>query len=130
MKFTEDGGQITVLLEENKKSNFVQIKVIDTGIGIPKEKQEIIFEKFGQVDNNLSRQAEGTGIGLSLVKLLVGVLGGTIEVKSELGQGSTFIITLPAKEEKIENESETEVRLDIDNRLVTEIKVQFSDIYF
>lgn len=130
MKFTENGGQITVLLEENKKSNFVQIKVIDTGIGIPKEKQEIIFEKFGQVDNNLSRQAEGTGIGLSLVKLLVDVLGGTIEVESELGEGSTFIITLPVKEEKIENESETEVCLDIDNRLVTEIKVQFSDIYF
>ncbi|WHH57780.1 ATP-binding protein [Petroclostridium sp. X23] len=127
MKFTESGGRITVLLEENKKSNFVQIKVTDTGIGIPKEKREIIFEKFGQVDSNLSRQAEGTGIGLSLVKLLVGALGGTIEVESELGEGSTFIITLPVKEGI---ESETEVCLDLDDRLVTEIKVQFSDIYF
>jgi len=130
MKFTESGGKIIVLLHENKRCNFVQIKVTDTGIGIPKDKQEIIFEKFGQVDNNLSRQAEGTGIGLSLVKLLVDVLGGTIEVESELGEGSTFIITLPVKREEIESEIETEVRMDIDNRLVTEIKVQFSDIYF
>jgi signal transduction histidine kinase len=131
MKFTESGGRITVLLEENKKSNFVQIKVTDTGIGIPKEKREIIFEKFGQVDSNLSRQAEGTGIGLSLVKLLVGALGGTIEVESELGEGSTFIITLPAKEGiESETETETEVCLDLDDKLVTEIKVQFSDIYF
>ena len=130
MKFTESGGKIIVLLHENKRCNFVQIKVTDTGIGIPKDKQEIIFEKFGQVDNNLSRQAEGTGIGLSLVKLLVDVLGGTIEVESELGEGSTFIITLPVKREEIESEIETEVLMDIDNRLVTEIKVQFSDIYF
>ena len=127
IKFTKSGGEITVTLNENRKSNLVQIKVKDTGIGIPKDKQELIFERFGQVDSNLSRQAEGTGIGLSLVKLLVNILGGTIGVESELGIGSTFIITLPVKKEAIDNESET--CLDADNRLVNEIKVQFSDIY-
>ena len=127
IKFTESGGEITVTLNENRKSNFVQIKVTDTGIGIPKDKQELIFERFGQVDSNLSRQAEGTGIGLSLVKLLVNILGGTIELESELGIGSTFIITLPVKKEAVDDESEA--CLDADNRLVSEIKVEFSDIY-
>lgn len=128
IKFTESGGTITVTVNENIESNFMEIKVTDTGIGIPKDKQELIFERFGQVDSNLSRQAEGTGIGLSLVKLLVNISGGTIELKSELGEGSTFSILLPIKEEV--EDSEFEACLDIDNRLVSEIKVQFSDIYF
>lgn len=128
MKFTESGGQIAVSVDENKKQNFVQIRVTDTGIGIPKEKQGIIFERFGQVDNNLSRQAEGTGIGLSLVKLIVDAFDGTIEVESEEGKGSTFIITLPVKEGKIEKEAEA--YMDVEYRLVTETKIQFSDIYF
>jgi len=128
IKFTEYGGTISVFFNENKESNFVQIKIIDTGIGIPKDKQELIFERFGQVDNNLSRQAEGTGIGLSLVKLLVNILGGTIELESELGVGSTFSIMLPNKEEV--EESGFDACLDIGDRLVSEIKVQFSDIYF
>lgn len=127
IKFTGNDGTITVILNENKESNLIQIKVTDTGIGIPKDKQELIFERFGQVDSNLSRQAEGTGIGLSLVKLLVNILGGIIEVESELGVGSTFIITVPAKKEVVDNEfSEC---LDVENRLVSEIKVEFSDIY-
>lgn len=128
IKFTKDGGTITVTLNEDIKSNFVQIHITDTGIGIPKDKQNLIFERFGQVDSNLSRQAEGTGIGLSLVKLLVSILDGTIEVESETGVGSTFSIMLPIKKEIPDNESE--VCLDIEDRLVNEIKVQFSDIYF
>lgn len=128
MKFTESGGAITITLNEIKKLNLIQIKVADTGIGIPTDKQELIFERFGQVDNNLSRQAEGTGIGLSLVKLLVDILEGTVDVESELGKGSTFIINLPIKEEVAINESEA--FFDVENRLVSEIKVEFSDIYF
>lgn len=127
IKFTGNAGTITVIVNENKELNLIQIKIIDTGIGIPKEKQELIFERFGQVDSNLSRQAEGTGIGLSLVKLLVGILEGTIEVESEVGVGSTFMIMLPAKKEVADNE--VAASLDVDNRLVSEIKVEFSDIY-
>lgn len=127
IKFTQNGGRVTVTLNENKVLNLIQIKVTDTGVGIPKDKQKLIFERFGQVDSNLSRQAEGTGIGLSLAKLLVAILEGTIEVESELGVGSTFIINLPAKEKILENK--TEECLDFDNRLVNEIKVEFSDIY-
>jgi len=127
IKFTEKEGTISIILNENIKSDLLEIKITDTGIGIPKDKQELIFERFGQVDSNLSRQAEGTGIGLSLVKLLVNILGGTIEVQSELGVGSTFIIMLPAKKEVADNKSKD--CLDVDNRLVSEIKVEFSDIY-
>ena len=127
MKFTESGGEITVTLNENKKSNCVQIKITDTGIGIPEDKQDIIFERFGQVDSNLSRQAEGTGIGLSLVKLLVNILEGTIKVESKLGIGSTFIISFPIKKEVADNYSE--ICFDVENRLVSETKVEFSDIY-
>ena len=60
---------------------------MDTGIGIPKDKHEMIFQRFGQVENNLSRQAEGSGIGLALVKMLVEILGGSIQVDSELEVG-------------------------------------------
>ncbi len=127
VKFTQDGGRITVVLTENNELNLVEIKIKDTGIGIPKDKQELIFERFGQVDSNLSRQAEGTGIGLSLVKLFVDILEGTIEVESELNEGSTFTVTFPANIELIN--SEPEAYIDIDDKLVSEIKVQFSDIY-
>lgn len=127
MKFTKNGGIINVTLNENRKSNLVKVRITDTGIGIPKDKQKLIFERFGQVDSNLSRQAEGTGIGLSLVKLLVNILGGTIDVESELDVGSTFIIVLPAKKEIVHNEFQS--CLDVENRLVSEIKVEFSDIY-
>lgn len=128
MKFTESGGEITVTVNENRSLNAVQIKVADTGIGIPKDKQEIIFERFGQVDTNLSRQAEGSGIGLSLAKLLVNILEGTIEVESELGVGSTFTITLPTiKNEEVEDK--IEYRSNFQDELVSMIRVEFSDIY-
>lgn len=127
MKFTDSGGKISVTIDENKSLDVIQIRVIDTGIGIPKDKQEIIFERFGQVDNNLSRQAEGSGIGLSLVKLLVNILEGTIEVESEVGVGSTFTIALPIKKEEVDEKPE--YCLDTQNELVSKIKVEFSDIY-
>lgn len=127
LKFTESGGRITVILFVDEVLNLVEIKVIDTGVGIPKDKQELIFERFGQVDNNLSRQAEGAGIGLFIVRLLVDILGGTIEVESQVGRGSSFTITLPFKKEEVDNEFE--VYLDVNNKLVNEIRVELSDVY-
>jgi signal transduction histidine kinase len=127
IKFTDKGGTVTVNLYENKEANMIIIEVSDTGMGIPKDKQEIIFERFGQVDSNLSRHAEGTGIGLSLVKKLVDVLDGQIELESEPGNGSTFRITLPVNEyiEKTDDNS----FFNGDNRLVNALNVEFSDIY-
>lgn len=128
IKFTPEGGNITVEVKENKKDKTVSIAVIDTGVGIPKEKHDMIFQRFGQVDNNLSRQAEGSGIGLALVKMLVEILEGNIKVDSELGIGSTFTITLPIKGVIVEEENR--VFIASDNRLVNAINVEFSDIYF
>lgn len=128
IKFTPEGGTITVSINADNPKERIFIIVTDTGIGIPKAKKDIIFERFGQVDSNLSRQAEGTGIGLSLVKLLVENLNGTIEVDSEMGEGSSFTVGFPMKE-YVENEKKYNC-LDADTRLVTAISVEFSDIYF
>ncbi|WP_026886005.1 ATP-binding protein [Clostridium beijerinckii] len=128
IKFTPEGGNITVEITENMKNKTVSIAVIDTGVGIPEDKREVIFERFGQVDNNLSRQAEGSGIGLALVKMLVEILEGSIEVESELGIGSKFTITLPIKEVTFEEKSNAFISSD--NGLVNAINVEFSDIYF
>ncbi|AGF56801.1 PAS domain S-box-containing protein [Clostridium saccharoperbutylacetonicum] len=127
IKFTESEGNITIKLSDSINSDSIQIEISDTGIGIPEDKIDVIFERFGQVDSNLSRRAEGTGIGLSLVKLLVDNLGGTINVSSKLGVGSTFTIILPTNNELVSTENNG--RLDVEDRLVSEIKVQFSDIY-
>ncbi|GFZ33747.1 hypothetical protein CSC2_42730 [Clostridium zeae] len=128
IKFTPENGTINVNINADNDKKRIFIIVKDTGIGIPKAKKNIIFERFGQVDSNLSRQAEGTGIGLSLVKLLVENLDGSIEVDSEIGEGSSFTVEFPMKEyvedEKIYN------CIDADTRLITAISVEFSDIYF
>jgi signal transduction histidine kinase len=126
IKFTPEGKSIVVTL--NAIKNKVYIKVIDSGIGIPEDKLEVIFERFGQVDSSLSRQAEGTGIGLSLVKKFTEALGGSISVKSREGKGTTFTIILP-DETVIEEHSEAEYADLLDNRLVQTTRVEFSDIY-
>lgn len=128
IKFTPEGGSVTVNVKENTKDNTVAISVSDTGIGIPKEKHEMIFQRFGQVESNLSRQAEGSGIGLALVKMLVVILDGSIQLDSELNIGSTFTITFPIKEGIVDEKNE--VFIDHDNRLINAINVEFSDIYF
>jgi len=128
IKFTPEGGSITVNVKKNIKNKTVEIAVSDTGIGIPKEKHEMIFQRFGQVESNLARQAEGSGIGLALVKLLVAILEGTIQLDSELDSGSTFTITLPIKEGI--SDEKNEAFQDPDNRLISAINVEFSDIYF
>ncbi len=128
IKFTPEGGTINVEVKENKRKRIVSISVRDNGIGIPKEKHDMIFQRFGQVENNLSRQAEGSGIGLALVKMLVTILNGSINLDSELGIGSTFTIMLPIKENVAYDENK--VFIASDNSLVDAINVEFSDIYF
>ncbi|WP_023974420.1 hybrid sensor histidine kinase/response regulator [Clostridium beijerinckii] len=125
-KFTPEGKPIIVTLSSINDKICVEVK--DKGIGIPEDKANIIFERFGQVDSSLSRQAEGAGIGLSLVKKFIEALGGSISVKSELGKGSTFTILLPS-ETIIEDYMDKEVVNLLDNRLVQNTKIEFSDIY-
>lgn len=98
IKFTPEGGQITVRLQP--KGDYFQIQVEDTGVGIADDDLEIIFEKFRQGksatgESILTREYEGTGLGLSIVKELCILLGGSVKVESEIGQGSIFTVTLP-----------------------------------
>ena len=126
IKFTPAGKDILVKLRVVK--DVVKIEVKDNGIGIPTDKLGVIFDRFGQVDSSLSRQAEGAGIGLSLVKKFVEALGGSITVKSKEGKGSSFLLTLPAETVREEQEEKEMVNL-MDNGLVENTIVEFSDIY-
>jgi signal transduction histidine kinase len=96
IKFTDNGGvEIRVdCLEKSAREGVLQIVVKDTGIGIPPEMLSAIFEKFTQVDSSTSRSYGGTGLGLTIVKQLVELMGGTVSVESTLGQGSTFGVKL------------------------------------
>ncbi len=94
IKFTEKGF---VTVKTSKQGDFARVDVIDTGIGIPKDKINKLFTKFYQVDSSLGRKYGGTGLGLSISKHLVEIQGGRISVKSQAGKGSTFSFTLPLK---------------------------------
>lgn len=93
VKFTPENGSIEV--DCLARENSVQISVRDTGIGISEDDQAIIFQEFKQVDMSLSREHEGTGLGLALTKRLIEMHGGKLWVNSELGKGSVFSFILP-----------------------------------
>lgn len=99
IKFTPEGGMINVTVKDLLDGRF-NLSVMDTGIGIADEDQNVIFEKFRQSrrvldGDGLTREFSGTGLGLSIVKELCKLLGGEITFVSQLGQGSTFFVTLP-----------------------------------
>jgi PAS domain S-box-containing protein len=123
VKFTDKGDLISVVVLD--QGDNVQISVKDTGVGIPKDKLQVIFERFRQADNSLSRDHEGSGIGLSLVKALVEMHGGSIDVKSSLGEGSEFIINLPVR--RIANTEVVEHNIFYKNS-TEKISIEFSDI--
>lgn len=104
IKFTNK-GQITFGYKPYNPSHLV-FYITDTGIGIPKEKQDIIFNKFRQADDSLTRKHGGTGLGLSIVKGLVEILGGEIWFESIYNAGSTFYFTLPFTKENYKKPDE------------------------
>ena len=113
LKFTQPGGCINVKVFIN--GSYVEISVLDNGIGIPNKQLNKIFDRFYQVDNKLSKEYEGTGIGLSLTKELVELHKGKIFVESEEGKGSTFKIMLPmGKEHLLPNEIVTKILYEED----------------
>jgi signal transduction histidine kinase len=93
IKYSPDGGRIFVSLA--KEGDRLAWRVRDNGVGIPKEDQEHIFERFYRVDKARSRETGGTGLGLSIVKQMVSMHGGEITVRSEPGRGSEFRVTFP-----------------------------------
>ena len=93
IKFTPEGGRVALKAEADTK--WVTIEVIDTGVGVAKEEQDLVFQKFRQSGNPLTREHAGTGLGLSIVRELCKLLGGEVTLQSELGRGSTFTVRLP-----------------------------------
>ncbi|RIV26754.1 hybrid sensor histidine kinase/response regulator [Fibrisoma montanum] len=117
-KFTSAPGLIQVELWESADQQ-VSIRVSDTGIGIPAQAQPRIFERFYQVDDSRTRSYEGTGIGLSLVKELIDILGGTIQMTSQdsptaVDRGTTFTLTLPIRQTEAETIDATSVKAATD----------------
>ncbi len=95
VKFTPDGGSINLTVNGIPEAQHVRIVVSDTGIGIKDDDAPRLFQPFIQLDTGLSRKYNGTGLGLSLVKNLVELHGGSVRVESIFGQGSRFIVILP-----------------------------------
>jgi signal transduction histidine kinase len=93
MKFTDAVGRITLECIVNELD--VVIRVTDTGIGIPKDKLELIFEPFVQLDSTLTRKADGTGLGLAISRSFARDMGGDLTATSVAGEGSTFSLRLP-----------------------------------
>ena len=95
IKYTKDGGEIKIYV--GFVYNDAYIKVIDTGIGIPEEDLEKVFERFYRVDKARTREMGGTGLGLSIAKEILDRNGGSIDIKSEQGQGTEVVIRIPTK---------------------------------
>ncbi len=100
VKFTDEGS-VTVNVERDDEQQCAIVTVIDTGIGIKLEHQEIIFDEFRQADGSTTRQFGGTGLGLAISRRLVEMMGGKLWVESEYGKGSRFIFTIPYATESL-----------------------------
>ncbi|HFE9682581.1 TPA: ATP-binding protein [Clostridium perfringens] len=127
IKFNRENGNIDVNLSFDER--YVNISIKDTGIGIPKDKMGLLFDRFKKINNRLTKINEGSGIGLFIANELVKINGGEMIVNSELGEGTEFIIKLPIK--KIKTEALDEIALTSCERENREelYKVELSDIY-
>ena len=121
IKFTPEGGR--VLLKAETDSLHVVLTVIDTGVGIAPEEQELVFEKFRQAGNPLTREHAGTGLGLSIVRELSKLLGGEVTLRSELGRGSTFTVRLP-----LQLSEEPRLEFDLSDERIDLTKAQRVDV--
>lgn len=136
IKFTENGEiQLNIeRLTNNKETNQYKVKISDTGIGISKQDQLKLFQKFQQVDTTLSKPSDGSGLGLYICRQLVNLLGGEIGVDSDTGQGSSFWFTFQSVEdnnklkENVSLEIETETNLNMKVLLVDDKRVNLQVI--
>ncbi|GIM29711.1 hypothetical protein CPJCM30710_23770 [Clostridium polyendosporum] len=124
IKFSEPGNEIYVNIVD--KDDTVEISVEDTGIGIDKRHLDIIFERFKQVDKSFTRNTEGSGIGLCLVKSIIELHGGKVNVESKLGEGSKFKIDLPSRTIEKTKIADKNEMISSNSEM---INIEFSDIY-
>ena len=109
LKFTTSGSIVVKVSNSGDEKLPIKIEVEDTGIGIPKDKQELIFEAFSQVDGSTSRKYGGTGLGLSITKELTSLLGGNVKLESKENVGSKFTILLPNLDKKVQVDNDLEI---------------------
>lgn len=128
IKFNRPGGTILVNIIDRGES--LEIIVSDTGIGIPGDMRELVFQKFQQVDKSLTKEREGSGLGLPLVQSLVEMHGGNISVESDVGKGSKFIIRLPVKTIKPEKTARMTTNKCSGQTIPESLGIEFSDILF
>jgi len=125
LKFTPELGYISINVDYNHEGQHLKIKIKDSGIGIPKDKQAIIFQSFSQADERTTKNYGGTGLGLTIVSNLVSMLKGTVTLESEEGEGSCFTVELPASlvdsmEEEGSDEHACEIRFNREKVLLVE----------
>ena len=109
VKFTPQGGHVELKVTPNAEERRIEFSVRDTGVGIEKSDLVRLFTPFSQVDSSLSRQSEGTGLGLALVKHLAEMHGGTVSVTSHVGNGSCFTVALPWEIDPLPDLDEIEI---------------------
>jgi signal transduction histidine kinase/CheY-like chemotaxis protein len=112
IKFTKKGN-VSLGYEVNEETEFIELWVEDTGQGIEKSNLQVVFDRFRRIEDEFSVQVSGLGLGLSITKAYIELLGGTINVESEIGKGSKFSFTIPLKYD------ETVVDLNVENALKT-----------
>ncbi len=126
-KFTRPKDKIIVSINDEEEDIIISVK--DTGAGIPKDKLEVIFERFRQIDKSLTRSHEGSGIGLSIVKHLVNAHNGTIIAKSKYGEGTEFVIRFPIKLIETKDNTNNNLYTYDQQSKIERIRIEFSDIY-
>lgn len=128
VKYGGESGTIYVSICSN--SDIVTINVKDNGAGIPDDVQNKIFNRFQKVDNSLSRDNEGSGIGLSLVKSLVELQGGNIKLSSKVNYGTEISISFPIEKAYLEIAATMEEPVNYEKNISRAIELEFSDIYY
>ena len=123
IKYTPENEIIRVTV--NAKEDEIIVSVKDSGMGIPDDRINTIFDRFKQVDDLITRSCQGSGIGLSLVKNLVEMHGGRINVNSVVNEGSEFIFSIPI----ILNEESNKPNIDRKSKHVEICEIEFSEIY-
>lgn len=124
LKFTNENGNINISIKNIDEK--IAICVEDDGIGIHEEKLKTVFKRFRQVDKSFTRNRQGSGIGLSIVKSLVELHNGTISVESEYGKGSRFIVQLPSI--MLDEENNVNLYSQFQDGIIERVRVEFSDL--
>jgi len=128
VKYGKQGGEINVKIS-SAGENVVIIEIKDNGIGIPENMVNKVFERFEKVDSSLSRNNEGSGIGLAIVKSLVEIQGGKIEMKSKLRKGTEILLAFPQENAENIPPIPQKEQVTYEKSMVEKVDIEFSDIY-